>query len=591
MKLCPVCHKTFPPEAHFCPKDGAPLADIQDPYLGITLLGQFHINELIGQGSMGKVYLARQLSVDRHVAVKILKQKLAVDGNVVERFNREAKAAARLNHPNIVTVHLVGQMEGTGTPYLVMEYVEGASLEQVCASQGALDPLRVVKLTIQMATALAEAHRQHVVHRDLKPENIAIIKHSTPQECVKVLDFGIAKILHSEEEFAQLTKTGTIFGTPAYISPEQASGEALDFRTDLYSLGVIMYRMATGHLPFENASGLEILVRHIKDIPPKPSSFVPSMPEGLERIILKLLSKNRDDRHPTAEALLADLEDLKIQISAAASLPPQVSPVSSSDLKGHEVNDFQVKSGSSKIYIIAFFIIAAAVAAVFGARKYLKSGSSSTPQKPQTESNKTEDTTKTAMGPELPPEMKPDMAPEKIENKKPETPKRCEFNFTVEEKIRNTCGGHTVDTTFKIISNRRRTASILIYIPGSDTGKITSGPGPGSDGLDIKSMKKPEKDKYLLTFVLPPDGIQNIQFMNPGGETIYVKITAELKNQKKTRPKNGNTPRPGPGIMLDLPPLDVGDPMIPPPPMEEPMKKPKPADMTSTKPDLPDLPP
>ncbi|PKN21128.1 MAG: hypothetical protein CVU65_17485 [Deltaproteobacteria bacterium HGW-Deltaproteobacteria-22] len=325
MKVCPKCHRQFPDEARFCPKDGLPLAEISDAYLGMTLLGQFEIIELIGQGTMGKVYLARQLSVDRTVAVKVLKRKLASDPQVVRRFHREAKAAARLNHPNIVTIHLVGEMEADHTPYMVMEYVEGASLEKVCATQGALPIPRVLTLATQISSALAEAHRNGVLHRDLKPDNIAVFEQGTPRETAKVLDFGIAKILHSDEEMSQLTKTGTIFGTPAYISPEQASGEHLDHRTDLYSMGVLIFRMATGRLPFENSSGLEVLVRHIKDKPPRPRDLNPAIPPDLEEIILKLLAKNRDDRYPSADALIEALARLQAGMSGmfqAAQLPP-----------------------------------------------------------------------------------------------------------------------------------------------------------------------------------------------------------------------------------------------------------------------------
>ena len=311
MKICPVCKQHFPDNAHFCPKDGIELNKIEDDFIGREILGQFIILEKIGSGTMGNVYLAKQTTIDRKVAIKLLKPKLAADPDVLARFNREAKAVARLSHPNIVTVHLVGKLQPENLPYIIMEYVEGASLEHICITQGALSTERIILISSQISSALMEAHNNNVVHRDLKPANIVVWDQGTPKESIKVLDFGIAKILHTDEERSRLTKTGTIFGTPAYISPEQAAGETLDNRSDLYSLGVIMYRLATGRLPFEDASGLEILVRHIRDIPPKPTSINPAIPIELEAVILKLLEKNKEDRYPSAEALLFELKQLK----------------------------------------------------------------------------------------------------------------------------------------------------------------------------------------------------------------------------------------------------------------------------------------
>ncbi|MBN2725236.1 MAG: serine/threonine protein kinase [Deltaproteobacteria bacterium] len=596
MKVCPICHKNFPPEAHFCPKDGSPLADIQDPLLGITLLGQFQVQELIGQGSMGKVYLAKQLSVDRHVAVKVLKQKLAIDDKVVQRFHREARAAARLNHPNIITIHLVGEMDGTRTPYMVMEYVEGASLETIIATQGALDPARVIKISIQIATALLEAHKNHVVHRDLKPENIALLKHGTSGETVKVLDFGIAKILHSDEELSQLTKTGTIFGTPAYISPEQAGGEPLDFRTDLYSLGVIMYRMATGHLPFENASGLEILVRHIKDIPPVPSSVNPQIPTALELVILRLLEKKPVDRYNTAQDLIEALQVALKEVEKSSESADSNLTASASNFRGHEVNEFQIKPSKAKLYTIISIIFMLATASVYGAVKFLNRGSSSDKTPPEIVQQK-----ETKPGNTPPEEKTRDV---KVDEKKVVVPpekkdlnKKCEFSFSEPGKKRHTCAGTTVDISFDITRRSRRHVTIQLYIPGSDARKISASPGEKSDGLEILRKKFPEKDKYMITLRVPSDGIQNLKFQLPSRELlIFVKLTVNFKkpvtktnlNHKKLNHKKRESL-----VLPALPTLNTmkREELIPPFPtdMIEPVLPPPPTTMKSTKPDLPDF--
>ncbi len=308
MKVCPVCGLECEDEARFCPRDGAVLeTKVTDPLLGKVLLGQFEVEELIGQGTTGTVYRARQLRVDRPVAIKLLRPELASEAIVIERFHREAKAVAKLSHPNIITVHLVAETE-RGLPYLVMEYVEGEDLQEVLTKQAPLPPEKIRELGMQIADALAEAHAQGIVHRDLKPANIKLTIRGG-RTTIKVLDFGIAKILQEDGQ-GKLTKTGTVFGTPHYVSPEQASGAKVDHRTDIYSLGVILFQMATGRLPFESTSGLEVLVKHIKEQPPKPSSIVETVPPELERIILKALEKEPETRHASARDLAEELESL-----------------------------------------------------------------------------------------------------------------------------------------------------------------------------------------------------------------------------------------------------------------------------------------
>jgi len=307
MKICPNCHSRYDDAVKFCPHDGTVLPDPVDEFLGQRLMGQFDIRERCGQGAMGTVYQAHQMNMDRLVAIKILRQDLVRDRTVVKRFYREAKAAARLSHPNIITVHLVAETSD-GLPYIVMEYLEGTDLDTLCKREAPVSIERGVHIAMQIAGALAEAHVNDVIHRDLKPANIIVIeKHRSP-DFVKVLDFGIAKILEGgASDESRITKSGAIFGTPYYLSPEQATGAELDARADLYSLSVILYRLVTGHLPFESGSGLDILVRHVKEPPPPPRLHNPEIPAALEAVILKALDKEREQRFSSAEQMRAAL--------------------------------------------------------------------------------------------------------------------------------------------------------------------------------------------------------------------------------------------------------------------------------------------
>jgi serine/threonine-protein kinase len=309
VRTCPRCGRGFDdPAVRFCPVDGAAVTESDaDPNIGLVLYGQFEVQDECGQGAMGTVYRAHQRTIDRIVAIKILRRELLQEPGVVRRFVREARAAAKLSHPNIVAVHLVGETDD-GVPFLVMEYVDGVSLEALCQKDGRQSPARTIALGRQIATALAEAHHAGIVHRDLKPANILVSAHARVPDLVKVLDFGIAKIVDRSGGESQVTRDGMIFGTPHYIAPEQASGEAIDARADLYALGVILFRLTTGRLPFEGGAGMQVVLRHLREPPPRPRDLEPSIPEPLESLILSCLAKDRSERPASAEALLSELE-------------------------------------------------------------------------------------------------------------------------------------------------------------------------------------------------------------------------------------------------------------------------------------------
>ncbi|MCB9546349.1 MAG: serine/threonine protein kinase [Myxococcales bacterium] len=282
--------------------------DRADPLLGQVLDGRYRVEALVGAGGMGVVYRAVQLSVDRPVAVKVLHPDASSDPEVVRRFEEEARVVSRLRHPNTVTLIDFGRT-ASGRLYLVCELMRGAPLDDVLA-QGPLSPQRTASLVRQVAQALAEAHTMGVVHRDLKPSNLFVEQVDT-QEVVKLLDFGIAKLADGGVQ----TASGRIFGTPLYMSPEQAEGLAVDARSDLYSLGVVAFECLAGRPPFTGSTAYSILMKHVHD-------DVPSLPMGepaLDALVRQLLEKAPADR--PADAREVARRALAVEHGSAASGP------------------------------------------------------------------------------------------------------------------------------------------------------------------------------------------------------------------------------------------------------------------------------
>ena len=260
--------------------------------------GRYELTHLIARGGMAQVYRAMDRQLDRPVALKVLFPELSIDRTFVERFRREAQAAANLSHPNIVPVFDWG--EDDGSYFIVMEYVEGRPLSAVLRDPQRLPPVQIATIGAGVAAALAFAHRHGVVHRDVKPGNVLI----TPDGDVKVTDFGIARAVNTEES---LTQTGAVMGTAAYFSPEQAEGKGVDARSDIYSLGVVLYEMAVGRPPFTGDSPVAVASKHVRDAPVLPREINPAVPVALEAIVMKAMCKNPDDRYGSAEELRADL--------------------------------------------------------------------------------------------------------------------------------------------------------------------------------------------------------------------------------------------------------------------------------------------
>lgn len=273
---------------------------------------RYELHRKLARGGMSDVYLARDLLLDRPVAVKVLFPEYAKDPTFVERFRREAQAAANLNHPNIVAIYDWGQQ--SGTYFIVMEYVEGRSLSEIIRTDGPLHPRRSAEITADVAAALGFAHRNGVVHRDVKPGNIII----SPSGQVKVADFGIAQAITGGAAQANLTQAGAVMGTATYFSPEQAQGKPVDPRSDLYSLGCVLYEMLTSRPPFAGDTPVAIAYQHVQSPVPVPSATGVAVPAALEAIDLQLLAKAPADRYASAEDLRADLRNYLEGLPVAA---------------------------------------------------------------------------------------------------------------------------------------------------------------------------------------------------------------------------------------------------------------------------------
>ncbi|MGB7202692.1 MAG: protein kinase [Pyrinomonadaceae bacterium] len=275
-------------------------------------LGHYEIIEQIGTGGMGEVYLARDQMLDRQVAVKILNEKFSNDESNLSRFIREAQTASALNHPNILVIHEIGACEDA--QFIVSEFIEGKTLRQILKEEE-LNLPEVLDVAIQIANALSAAHEAHLIHRDIKPENIMI----RPDGFVKVLDFGLAKLVEQKARSSlglddctavkNISTEGMILGTVNYMSPEQAKGESVDERTDIFSLGVVIYEMIAGHMAFDGESTWETIANLINDEPQPLSSFAVNLPDELPRIVSKMLDKKKDGRYQTAKDLLIDLKN------------------------------------------------------------------------------------------------------------------------------------------------------------------------------------------------------------------------------------------------------------------------------------------
>jgi eukaryotic-like serine/threonine-protein kinase len=324
----------------FCAVDGARLLSISshgsfaedgfDPLVGQTLAGRYRIIRKVGEGGMGIVYEAVHVIIEKRVALKVLREDFSHREDVVERFRQEAKSASRIGHEHIVDISDFGVTPG-GAHFFVMEFLQGNDLAEELERRGPLPTRRSIDLVMQCCKALGAAHAKGIVHRDMKPENIFLLSRDTGEDFVKIVDFGIAKMSEIDEHGAsspgrRLTKTGMIFGTPEYMSPEHAAGKELDHRVDIYALGIILYELLTGRVPFLGDTFMGILTQHMFEPLPPLTSIHPgcSAPPELERLIARAVSKNANDRPQSMDELAQELAFVRDQVLSplSSSMPP-----------------------------------------------------------------------------------------------------------------------------------------------------------------------------------------------------------------------------------------------------------------------------
>lgn len=303
---CRACGETNPPAAKFCGTCGIELG-VALPEPGEIIAGRYRVVAPIGSGAMGSVYRAEHVQISKVMAIKLLHRDVEQDAESVARFHREAEAASRLNHPNTVHVFDFGRTR-SGSLYLVMEYVDGEDLSKIIEREGPMPFGRVASLIAQVAGSVADAHLAGIIHRDLKPENVVVAR-GREEEVAKVLDFGLAKLFEGTIE-AQVTSSGTIVGTPYYMSPEQIQGQQLDGRSDVYAIGAIMYECVVGKPPFEALNPVGVLSRHLSEEPAIPSTRSPlSVPAEADQIIMRCLEKDPEHRYQSADELRKALLD------------------------------------------------------------------------------------------------------------------------------------------------------------------------------------------------------------------------------------------------------------------------------------------
>jgi TolB-like protein/Flp pilus assembly protein TadD/tRNA A-37 threonylcarbamoyl transferase component Bud32 len=334
---CPKCHFENPEDSSFCGKCAAPLPSLEEISAtptktlekkpdeltrGTTFAARYEVIEELGKGGMGKVYRAFDKKIEEEVALKLIRPEISSEKKTIERFRNELKVARKIAHRNVCKMYDLGE-EG-GTHYITMEYVPGKSLKSMIGMMGQLSAGQVVFITKQICEGLAEAHRSGVVHRDLKPSNIIIDRDGNTH----IMDFGIARSLRAKG----LTGPGKIIGTPEYMSPEQVDGKEVDLRSDIYSLGVILYEMMTGKLPFVGDTPLSIALKHKTETPPDPGQYNAQIPEGLSQLILRCMNKDKEKRYKDTKELLSELTKVEEVISTVERVVPARKRTSSSEI-------------------------------------------------------------------------------------------------------------------------------------------------------------------------------------------------------------------------------------------------------------------
>ncbi len=313
LRICPRCHLHYHEDETRCLVDGAELEEVRDPRVGMVLGGRYVLEDVLGEGGMATVYRARHNLVERPCAVKILHPELSKDSTLRERLRREARSAAAISHPNVVEIYDFGETP-TGEPYLVMELLHGSSLRDLMNTP--IPVAEVIELGRQMAEGLARAHDLGVVHRDLKPENVFVVPQPNGTQLVKIVDFGLARVRRED----RLTVMGQIVGTPPYMAPERFKQDNVTPAADLYALGIVLYEMLVGALPFDSNNVAGFVLAHLEDVPARLSTKVQSVPPALEDLVAELLAKKPEERPVDAHDVA---RRLSLLASSHVAAPPR----------------------------------------------------------------------------------------------------------------------------------------------------------------------------------------------------------------------------------------------------------------------------
>ncbi|MBW1936541.1 MAG: protein kinase [Deltaproteobacteria bacterium] len=356
---CPKCNTKNTSDSKFCKKCATPLpsskeisltqtleTSIEELTRGSTFAGRYEIIEELGQGGMGKVYRVFDKKIEEEAALKLLKPEIAADKKTIERFRNELKLARKVAHRNVCRMYDLD--EEKGTHYITMEYVPGEDLKSFLRRAGPINAGKAISIGKQVCEGLAEAHRLGVVHRDLKPQNIMIDREGN----ARIMDFGIARSLKTRG----ITGVGVMIGTPEYMSPEQAEGKEVDKRSDIYSLGVILYEMVTGRLPFKGVTPLSIAMKHKGEEPPHPRKFNAQVPEDFSRLILRCMEKDKEKRYQSAKEVFSELEKIEKGLSTSEKIVPERKPITSREIT--------VTFGLKKLFIPAAGVVALGVLAL-----------------------------------------------------------------------------------------------------------------------------------------------------------------------------------------------------------------------------------
>ena len=380
MKICPVCSTEYRDDVRFCPRDGQTLrsSGLTHDLVGQVLADRYHIMKKLGEGGMGQVYLAEHVKMGRRSAIKVMNPSMVHDPEAVARFNREAANASRISDSHVCAIYDFGET-ADGLIYLAMEFVEGEPLTELLTREGALPVARAADICIQVAAALQAAHDLGIVHRDLKPDNIMLTRSRDGADAVKVVDFGLAKAVGGEGGGQKVTRTGLVVGTPEFLSPEQLSGDKLDGRSDVYSLGLVLFNMLTGTLPFPADSVQEAMIKRLTDEPAELIEVRPDLhfPPGLQQTLDTALARSPVDRYQSAAKFAHDLASIvgPSRGDAGAALPSTLAD----DDKTEPIEPVRTRKRSRVPIVVGVIVALGAAGAVVTIGRTVKQTSSVPP--------------------------------------------------------------------------------------------------------------------------------------------------------------------------------------------------------------------